>query len=131
MSDPRLQSGTGKQQQKLTTSHSVPVLELIRLGTGSNAAAIILCIILIVNNATSALGSAVAMSRQGYAFARDGGLFWNSKCVGWRSHSMFLTFFYSRETKVVPRLTEMSSGTHLPFWSINVPSAMVALVGLM
>lgn len=63
----------------LTLSDSVPILELIRLGTGSNAAAIVLCVVLIVNNGTSALGSAVAMSRQGYAFARDGGLFWNSK----------------------------------------------------
>jgi len=55
------------------------MLELIRRGTGSDAAAIVFCLILLVNNGTSALGSAVTMSRQGYAFARDGGLFWNSK----------------------------------------------------
>lgn len=58
---------------------SVPILELIRLGTGSDAAAIVFCIILIINQGASALGSAVTMSRQGYAFARDGGLFWNHK----------------------------------------------------
>jgi hypothetical protein len=54
----------------LPMRNTVPVLELIRLGTGSDAAAIVLCVVLIVNNGTSALGSAVAMSRQGYAFAR-------------------------------------------------------------
>ncbi|CAI0648713.1 unnamed protein product [Colletotrichum noveboracense] len=59
----------------------VPILELIRLGTGSDAAAIVFCIILIINQGASALGSAVTMSRQGYAFARDGGLFWNHKIV--------------------------------------------------
>ncbi|KAJ0274368.1 hypothetical protein COL940_009351 [Colletotrichum noveboracense] len=84
----------------------VPILELIRLGTGSDAAAIVFCIILIINQGASALGSAVTMSRQGYAFARDGGLFWNHK------------------------LTELSPRTQLPVWSINVPSALVALVGL-
>ncbi|KAI8238751.1 hypothetical protein K4K57_002471 [Colletotrichum sp. SAR 10_99] len=84
----------------------VPILELIRLGTGSDAAAIVFCIILIINQGASALGSAVTMSRQGYAFARDGGLFWNHK------------------------LTELSPRTQLPVWSINVPSALVALIGL-
>ncbi|KAF4924291.1 Choline transport protein [Colletotrichum viniferum] len=85
----------------------VPILELIRLGTGSDAAAIVFCIILIINQGASALGSAVTMSRQGYAFARDGGLFWSHK------------------------LTELSPRTQLPVWSINVPSALVALIGLM
>ncbi|PYH77017.1 hypothetical protein BO82DRAFT_406628 [Aspergillus uvarum CBS 121591] len=84
----------------------VPVLEIIRLGTGSNAAAIAFCLILIINNATSALGSAVTMSRQGYAFARDGGLFWNAQ------------------------LTKRSSNSNLPFWSITLPSLVCALVGL-
>lgn len=77
------------------TSTGVPVLELIRLATGSNAAAIVFCIILMINNGTSALGAAVAMSRQGYAFARDGGLFWNSKLI------------------------ELSPRTQLPVWSIS------------
>ncbi|KAK9371393.1 choline transport protein [Lipomyces kononenkoae] len=89
-----------------STATGVPIVELIRLATGSDAAAIVFCLILIVNNGTSALGSAVSMSRQGYAFARDGGLFWNSK------------------------LTELSPGSLLPFWSINLPSFLVALVGL-
>lgn len=88
------------------TTTGVPVLELIRLATGSNAAAIIFCIILIINNGTSALGSAVTMSRQGFAFARDGGLFWNAKLV------------------------ELSTRTQLPTWSINVPSVIVILIGL-
>lgn len=61
------------------TTTGVPVLELIRKATGSDAAAIAFCVLLMVNNGTSALGSAVAMSRQGFAFARDGGLFFNSK----------------------------------------------------
>lgn len=34
-----------------------------------------------INNGTSALGSAITMSRQGFAFARDEGLFWNYKYV--------------------------------------------------
>ncbi|KAK9238964.1 choline transport protein [Lipomyces kononenkoae] len=89
-----------------STATGVPVIELIRLATGSDAAAIVFCLILIINNGTSALGSAVSMSRQGYAFARDGGLFWNSK------------------------LTELSPGSQLPFWSITLPSFLVALVGL-
>lgn len=54
-------------------------MEVVRLGTGSDAAAIVFCLILIINNATSALGSAVTMSRQGYAFARDGGLIQNAR----------------------------------------------------
>ncbi|KAJ3549181.1 hypothetical protein NM208_g74 [Fusarium decemcellulare] len=90
----------------LATKTGIPVLELIRVATGSDAAAIVFCLTLIVNNGTSALGSAVTMSRQGYAFARDGGLFWNSKLV------------------------ELSPGSHLPFWSINLPSFLVALVGV-
>ncbi|KAH6685854.1 amino acid/polyamine transporter I, partial [Plectosphaerella plurivora] len=89
------------------TSTGVPVVELIRLATGSDAAAIIFCLILIVNNGTSALGSGVTMSRQGYAFARDGGLFWNTK------------------------LTEISPRTKLPNWSIHLPSGIVALIGLL
>lgn len=62
-----------------STTTGVPVLELIRKATSSDAAAIAFCILLMVNNGTSALGSGVAMSRQGFAFARDGGLFFNSK----------------------------------------------------
>ncbi|KAE8343714.1 hypothetical protein BDV24DRAFT_149334 [Aspergillus arachidicola] len=89
-----------------SSATGVPVLEIIRLGTGSNAAAIVFCLILIINNATSALGSAVTMSRQGYAFARDGGLFWNAL------------------------LTKRSSKSNLPFWSITLPSLVCALVGL-
>lgn len=88
------------------TKTGIPVLELIRAATSSDAAAILFCITLLVNNSTSALGSAVTMSRQGYAFARDGGLMWNSK------------------------LTELSPGSHLPFWSITLPSLIVALVGV-
>ncbi|KAH6712496.1 amino acid/polyamine transporter I [Leptodontidium sp. MPI-SDFR-AT-0119] len=90
----------------MSTSTGVPMLELIRRGTGSDAAAIVFCLILIVNNGTSALGSAVTMSRQGYAFARDGGLFWNSKLV------------------------QLTHKSHMPFWSINLPSVLVGLVGL-
>lgn len=89
-----------------TTSTGVPILELIRLGTGSDAAAIVFCIILLVNNGASALGAAVTTSRQGYAFARDGGLFWNSKLI------------------------ELSPRTQLPVWSINVPSVIVVAIGL-
>ncbi|KAJ4129601.1 hypothetical protein NW754_003883 [Fusarium falciforme] len=88
------------------TKTGIPVLELIRLATGSDAAAMVFCITLLINNGTSALGSAVTMSRQGYAFARDGGLIWNAK------------------------LTELSPGSHLPLWSINLPSLIVALVGV-
>ncbi|KAH7009659.1 amino acid/polyamine transporter I [Ilyonectria destructans] len=90
----------------VATSTGVPIVELIRLATGSDASAIVFCLILIVNNGTSALGSAITMSRQGYAFARDGGLFWNE------------------------RLTQLSPKSHLPTWSINLPSALVALIGL-
>ncbi|PWY95325.1 hypothetical protein BO94DRAFT_553237 [Aspergillus sclerotioniger CBS 115572] len=88
------------------TATGVPILELIRRATGSNAAAIVFCLIVIINNTASALGSAVTMSRQGYAFARDGGLLWNSKLI------------------------EMSPGSHMPFWSINLPLFLVAAVGL-
>ncbi|KAL3455343.1 amino acid/polyamine transporter I [Aspergillus heterothallicus] len=84
----------------------IPVLELIRLATSSDGAAMAFAITLMVNNGTSALGSAVAMSRQGYAFARDGGLFWNSKLI------------------------ERSSATKIPMWSINLPSFVVVLIGL-
>ncbi|CRG89732.1 Choline transport protein [Talaromyces islandicus] len=90
----------------INTSTGIPVLELIRQATGSNAASIVFCLLLIVNNGSSALGSAVTMSRQGYAFARDGGLFCNSK------------------------LTELSPGSHIPFLSITLPSLLVAVVGL-
>ncbi|SCV36466.1 uncharacterized protein FFB14_06113 [Fusarium fujikuroi] len=61
----------------VATSTGVPVLEIIRLATGSRAAAIVFCCILLVNMVASSLGSAITMSRQGYAFARDNGLFWN------------------------------------------------------
>ncbi|KAJ0414466.1 amino acid/polyamine transporter I [Aspergillus carlsbadensis] len=90
----------------LRTRTGIPVLELIRLATSSDAAAMCFAIVLIINNGTSALASAVAMSRQGYAFARDGGLFWNSKLI------------------------ERSSATEIPMWSINLPSLLVALIGL-
>jgi choline transport protein len=90
----------------LATTTGVPILELIRHGTESNVAAIVFCVILLINNATSALGSAVTMSRQGYAFARDGGLLWNKK------------------------LTQLSPRTSLPVWSINVPSIFTVLIGL-
>ncbi|KAI9928663.1 hypothetical protein ASPWEDRAFT_168636 [Aspergillus wentii DTO 134E9] len=90
----------------VNTKTGVPILELIRSATGSNTAAIIFCLLLILNNGTSALGSAVMMSRQGYAFARDGGLFWNHKLI------------------------ELSPGSHLPFWSINLPYFLVGLVGV-
>ncbi|KAE8327938.1 amino acid/polyamine transporter I [Aspergillus sergii] len=92
------------------TTTGVPVLEVIRLGTGSDVAAIVFCLLLIINNATSALGSAVTMSRQGYAFARHGGLFWNSRLI-----------------KPSPRLA-------LPFWSTTLPyffsnAAFNAIIG--
>ncbi|KAM5349527.1 hypothetical protein ACJ41O_006032 [Fusarium nematophilum] len=90
----------------VATSTGVPVLEIIRLATGSRAAAIVFCCVLLVNMAASSLGSAVTMSRQGYAFARDSGLFWNQ------------------------RLTQLSPRTNLPVWSINLSSAVVLLIGL-
>ncbi|GAM36589.1 hypothetical protein TCE0_018f05789 [Talaromyces pinophilus] len=88
------------------TATGIPILELIRTATGSNAAAIVFCLLLIVNNGTSALGSGLTMSRQGYAFARDGGLFWNAKLI------------------------YHSPGLGVPIWSITLPSLLVALVGL-
>ncbi|KAL6406638.1 amino acid permease [Ilyonectria robusta] len=87
-------------------SCSVPIVELIGLATGSDASAVLSCLILIIKNGTSALRSDIAMSRQGYAFSRDGGLFWNE------------------------RLTRLSPKSHLPTWSINLPSVLVALIGL-
>lgn len=63
----------------MLTRCRVPVLEIIRLAIGSRAAAIVFCCILLVNMIASSLGSAITMSRQGYAFARDNGLFWNDK----------------------------------------------------
>ncbi|KAL4902152.1 amino acid/polyamine transporter I [Aspergillus multicolor] len=89
-----------------STATGIPILELIRRATGSDAAAMGFAVMFMINNGTSALGSAVTMSRQGYTFARDGGLFWNSKLI------------------------ERSSRTELPFWSINLPSFIVALIGL-
>ncbi|KAL2838651.1 amino acid/polyamine transporter I [Aspergillus pseudoustus] len=89
----------------LNTTTGIPVLELIRLATNSDAAAIGFAVVLLINNGTSALGSAVAMSRQGYAFARDGGLFWNRKLV------------------------ERSTLAEIPVWSIHLPSFLVALIG--
>ncbi|CEL05867.1 hypothetical protein ASPCAL06979 [Aspergillus calidoustus] len=76
----------------LRTRTGIPVLELIRLATSSNAAAMCFAVVLIINNGTSALASAVAMSRQG--------------------------------------LIERSSATEIPMWSINLPSVLVALIGL-
>ncbi|RBQ78731.1 hypothetical protein FVER14953_04316 [Fusarium verticillioides] len=90
----------------VATSTGVPVLEIIRLAIGSRAAAIVFCCILLVNMVASSLGSAITMSRQGYAFARDNGLFWNDKLV----HS--------------------SPKTNLPVWSINLSSAIVFAIGL-
>ncbi|CAI6089038.1 unnamed protein product [Clonostachys chloroleuca] len=90
----------------LATSTGVPVVELIRLGTDSQAAAIVFTLILMINNGTSALGSAITMSRQGFAFARDEGLFWNDK------------------------LTAISPQTGLPVWSITFPSIVTLLIGL-
>ncbi|RAH67275.1 uncharacterized protein BO66DRAFT_441236 [Aspergillus aculeatinus CBS 121060] len=49
---------------------------------------------------------AVTMSRQGSAFARDGGLFWNAQ------------------------LAKRCLNSNLPFWSITLPSLICALVGL-
>ncbi|KAG7409202.1 Choline transport protein [Fusarium oxysporum f. sp. rapae] len=90
----------------VATSTGVPVLELVRLATGSRVAAIVFCCILLVNMIASSLGSAITMSRQGFAFARDNGLFWNK------------------------RLTYLSPRTNLPTWSINLSSAIVVVIGL-
>uniref|UniRef100_A0A8H7K3Z7 Uncharacterized protein n=1 Tax=Bionectria ochroleuca TaxID=29856 RepID=A0A8H7K3Z7_BIOOC len=90
----------------LATSTGVPIIELIRLGTDSQAVAIVFTLILMINNGTSALGSAITMSRQGFAFARDEGLFWNDK------------------------LTAISPKTGLPVWSITFPSIVTLLIGL-
>ncbi|KAG5743892.1 hypothetical protein H9Q72_012139 [Fusarium xylarioides] len=90
----------------IATSTGVPVIELVRLATGSRVAAIVFCCILLVNMVGSSLGSAITMSRQGFAFARDIGLFWNE------------------------RLTYLSPRTNLPTWSINLSSAIVVVIGL-
>ncbi|SCO47912.1 uncharacterized protein FFMR_08884 [Fusarium fujikuroi] len=90
----------------VATSTGVPVLEIIRLATGSRAAAIVFCCILLVNMVASSLGSAITMSRQGYAFARDNGLFWNEKLV------------------------HLSPRTNLPVWSINLSCVIVSAIGL-
>ncbi|KAF5654042.1 choline transporter [Fusarium sp. NRRL 25303] len=90
----------------VATSTGVPVLEIIRLATGSRAAAIVFCCILLVNMVASSLGSAITMSRQGYAFARDNGLFWNDKLV------------------------HLSPHTNLPVWSINLSCVIVFAIGL-
>lgn len=82
----------------LIKSYRIPILELIRIATGSNAAAILFCLLLIVNNGTSALGSGLTMSRQGYAFARDGGLFWNAKWV-WLQFLTSHTYIFWGTTK--------------------------------
>ncbi|KAH6896037.1 amino acid/polyamine transporter I [Thelonectria olida] len=90
----------------VATSTGVPVLEIIRLALDSRAAAIVFCSVLLINMAASSLGSGITMSRQGYAFARDSGLFWND----W--------------------LTKLSPGTNLPTWSIHLSSGLVVLIGL-
>ncbi|KAH8686262.1 hypothetical protein BGZ61DRAFT_479377 [Ilyonectria robusta] len=69
-------------------SCSVPIVELIGLATGSDASAVLSCLILIIKNGTSALRSDIAMSRQGYAFSRDGGLFWNERSAGYATSSL-------------------------------------------
>ncbi|KAF5975974.1 choline transporter protein [Fusarium bulbicola] len=88
-------------------SRSVQVIELGRLATGSRVTAIVFCCTLLFNMIGLSLGSAITMSRRGFAFARDNGLFWNESL-----------------------LTYLSPRTNLPTWSINLSSAIVAVIGL-
>lgn len=54
---------------------SVPIIEVVRQGLKSDAAAIVFNVVLLINFMASTTGAMLASSRQGYALARDGGLF--------------------------------------------------------
>lgn len=56
-------------------------MEVIRQALKSDAAAIIFNVALLVNFVGSITGAMIAASRQGYALARDGGLFFKTASV--------------------------------------------------
>ncbi|PLB50744.1 amino acid transporter [Aspergillus steynii IBT 23096] len=93
-------------QSALDTATGVPITELVQQATGSTAAAIVFCLALLIHCGTSAVASATTSSRQGYAFARDGGMFCNHK------------------------LAEISPRFQLPLWSIHLPYGITAVVGI-
>lgn len=81
-------------------------MELVRLATKSTAAAIVFDLVLMVNLFASVLGVLHGGSRQGMAFARDGGMFWKD-----------------RLTRINPRL-------NVPLWSVTIPYLLSLLLGL-
>lgn len=57
----------------------VPIIELIRLALKSDTAAITFNVMLLVNFFAALTGCLTSASRQGYALARDGGLFFKKR----------------------------------------------------
>lgn len=58
---------------------SVPIIEVIRQSLGSDTAAIVFNVVLLLNFISATAGAMIASSRQGYALARDGGLFFREQ----------------------------------------------------
>lgn len=79
---------------------------MVRLATKSTAAAIVFDIVLALNLLAALLGVVTATSRQGMAFARDGGLFWKDK------------------------LTYINPRFNVPLWSVTMPFVLTCLIGL-
>ncbi|KAI9729402.1 MAG: hypothetical protein M1834_006926 [Cirrosporium novae-zelandiae] len=84
----------------------VPIVELVRQATNSNGAAIVFNLVLLINYFAATVGSALTSSRQGFALARDGGL-----------------FFKRHLTRVDPKFK-------VPTYSVHFCFFLVVLVGI-
>ncbi|KAM6522917.1 hypothetical protein FALCPG4_012530 [Fusarium falciforme] len=90
----------------IKTPTGVPIIEVVRQGLKSDAAAIVFNVVLLINFMASTTGAMLASSRQGYALARDGGL-----------------FFKQALTKIQPRFM-------VPLQSLNLCFGLSILIGI-
>ncbi|BCS21880.1 uncharacterized protein APUU_30105A [Aspergillus puulaauensis] len=90
----------------INTPTGVPVVELMRQSLSSNGAAIVFNMVLLINYVMATTAATVTSSRQGYALARDGGLFFKSS------------------------LTKVDSKLKVPTLSVCLVSFVAILVGI-
>lgn len=78
-----------------------------------------------VNYLIATTTSMLAASRQGYALARDGGLFWKTGCVA------HMAFDLVEDTDMYDfRLTKIHPKLKVPHHSVNLVMVLTVLIGL-
>lgn len=80
-------------------------------------------VMLTINYSAAAIGCTLTASRQGYAFARDGGMFLQSRYVTLQSCLLLGTNMFPIS------LTKVDEKSHVPTWSVHLVLLITVVIG--